>query len=281
VKVSKDAITMQNPATGNISVPYGMAVWSTGIGTRPFIVEFMKQIGQGNRRVLATDEWLRVRECDDVYAIGDCATINQRRVMEDIAEIFKVADKDKSGTLTVKEIQDVLDDIYVRYPQVQLYLKSKQMNGIADLVRSAKGDAEKESVELNIEEFKKALSLVDSQVKFLPATAQVASQQGQYLATCFNKMKDAEEHPEGPIRIRGEGRHRFRPFRFLFHHLFARCFHSWPNPFHGLRSDAIAVYHALPQHSSNNVHLFISESDSITSLILQVPASGPICSTRR
>jgi len=214
VKVSKDAITMQNPATGNISVPYGMAVWSTGIGTRPFIVEFMKQIGQGNRRVLATDEWLRVRECDGVYAIGDCATINQRRVMEDIAEIFRVADKDKSGTLTVKEIQDVLDDIYVRYPQVQLYLKSKQMNGIADLVRSAKGDAEKESVELNIEEFKKALSLVDSQVKFLPATAQVASQQGQYLATCFNKMKDAEEHPEGPIRIRGEGRHRFRPFRY-------------------------------------------------------------------
>jgi NADH:ubiquinone reductase (non-electrogenic) len=214
VKVSKDAITMQNPATGDISVPYGMAVWSTGIGTRPFIVEFMKQIGQGNRRVLATDEWLRVRECDDVYAIGDCATINQRRVMEDIAEIFRVADKDKSGTLTVKEIQDVLDDIYVRYPQVQLYLKSKQMNGIADLVRSAKGDAEKESVELNIEEFKKALSLVDSQVKFLPATAQVASQQGQYLARCFNKMKDAEEHPEGPIRIRGEGRHRFRPFRY-------------------------------------------------------------------
>ncbi|TKW09051.1 hypothetical protein SEVIR_6G066000v4 [Setaria viridis] len=214
VKVSKDAITMQNPGTGDISVPYGMAVWSTGIGTRPFIVEFMKQIGQGNRRVLATDEWLRVRECDGVYAIGDCATINQRRVMEDISEIFRVADKDKSGTLTVKEIQDVLDDISMRYPQLQLYLKSKQMNGIADLVRSAKGDAEKESVELNIEEFKKALSLVDSQVKFLPATAQVASQQGQYLARCFNKMKDAEEHPEGPIRIRGEGRHRFRPFRY-------------------------------------------------------------------
>ncbi|KAK3120996.1 hypothetical protein QOZ80_8BG0644490 [Eleusine coracana subsp. coracana] len=214
VKVSKDAITMQNPAVGDISVPYGMSVWSTGIGTRPFIVEFMKQIGQGNRRVLATDEWLRVRECDGVYAVGDCATINQRKVMEDISEIFRVADKDKSGTLTVKEIQDILEDIFVRYPQVQLYLKSKQMNGIADLLRTAKGDAEKESMELNIEEFKKALSLVDSQVKFLPATAQVASQQGQYLARCFNKMKDAEENPEGPIRIRGEGRHRFLPFRY-------------------------------------------------------------------
>jgi NADH:ubiquinone reductase (non-electrogenic) len=46
VKVAKDAITMQNPATGDVAVPYGMAVWSTGIGTRPFVVDFMKQIGQ-------------------------------------------------------------------------------------------------------------------------------------------------------------------------------------------------------------------------------------------
>lgn len=30
---------------------------------------------------MATDEWLRVEGCDGVYALGDCATINQRRVM--------------------------------------------------------------------------------------------------------------------------------------------------------------------------------------------------------
>lgn len=36
---------------------------------------------QASRRVLATDEWLRVEGCDDVYALGDCATINQRKVM--------------------------------------------------------------------------------------------------------------------------------------------------------------------------------------------------------
>ena len=36
---------------------------------------------QGNRRVLATDEWLRVKECQDVYALGDCATIDQRKIM--------------------------------------------------------------------------------------------------------------------------------------------------------------------------------------------------------
>ncbi|KAK9995056.1 hypothetical protein SO802_024759 [Lithocarpus litseifolius] len=36
---------------------------------------------QAKRRVLATDEWLRVKGCENVYAIGDCATIDQRKVM--------------------------------------------------------------------------------------------------------------------------------------------------------------------------------------------------------
>lgn len=214
VKVSDNAISMTNKDVGDVSEPYGMAVWSTGIGTRPVILDFMKQVGQADRRVLATDEWLRVHGCDGVYALGDCATISQRKVMDDISEIFKVADKDNSGTLTVKEIKDVLDDICIRYPQVELYLKSKQMSDIVDLLKDSKGNAAKESVELNIEEFKKVLADVDSQVKTLPATAQVAAQQGNYLARCFNKMKDSEENPEGPIRIRESGRHRFRPFRY-------------------------------------------------------------------
>ena len=47
------------------------------------------------------------------------------------------------------------------------------MRDIADLLKEAKGDVEKESAELNIEEFKTALSKVDSQMKNLPATAQV------------------------------------------------------------------------------------------------------------
>lgn len=84
-----------------------------------------------------------------------------------------MADKDNSGTLTVKEIRDVLEDICIRYPQVELYLKSKQMSDIVDLLKDAKGNSSKESIELNIEEFKKALADVDLQVKNLPATAQV------------------------------------------------------------------------------------------------------------
>ncbi|KAL2475458.1 External alternative NAD(P)H-ubiquinone oxidoreductase B2 [Abeliophyllum distichum] len=216
VKVSdKEISTKEVKNGGNVSsMPYGMAVWSTGIGTRPVIMDFMKHIGQTNRRALASDEWLRVEGCDSVYALGDCATINQRKVVEDICAIFRKADKDNSGTLTVKEFQEVLDDICERYPQVGLYLKNRQMNSLVDLLKDSKGDVVKESVEVDLEEFRLALSQVDSQMKNLPATAQVAAQQGSYLADCFNRMEECEKNPEGPLRFRGEGRHRFRPFRY-------------------------------------------------------------------
>lgn len=90
---------------------------------------------------------------------------------EDIWAIFGKADKDNSGTLSVKEFQEVLDDICERYPQVELYLKNRQMSSLVDLLKDSEGDAVKK--EVNLEEFKSALSQVDSQMKNLPATAQV------------------------------------------------------------------------------------------------------------
>ncbi|KAJ0704654.1 putative NADH:ubiquinone reductase (non-electrogenic) [Helianthus annuus] len=88
------------------------------------------------------------------------------------------------------------------------------MSSLVDLLKESKGDVAKEAIELNVEEFKSALSQVDSQMKNLPATAQVAAQQGSYLADCFNRMEECTTKPEGPIRFRESGRHRFRPFRY-------------------------------------------------------------------
>lgn len=210
--VSDKAITVKVKSKGEIcSVPYGMIVWSTGIVTRPVLRDFMDQIGQNKRHVLTTNEWLRVEGCDGVYALGDCAAVAQRRVMEDISTIFKTADKDNSGTLTVKEFQDVIDDILVRYPQVELYLKNKHLNDVKDLLKDPEGHERKE---VDIEGFKSALRHVDSQMKSLPATAQVAAQQGAYLSSCFSRRQQCQETPEGPLRFRDSGRHHFRPFRY-------------------------------------------------------------------
>ncbi|XP_074296553.1 external alternative NAD(P)H-ubiquinone oxidoreductase B2, mitochondrial-like isoform X1 [Silene latifolia] len=212
-KVTNKEISTKDRDSGIVkSLPYGMIVWSTGIGTRPVVMEFMKQIGQANRRVLSTDEWLRVEGTNDIYALGDCATIQQRKVMEDIEEIIK---KDNTDTLNVKELKKVIKDISERYPQIEIYMKRRQFKDIVELIKNVKGNDEKqESTQIDIVTFKKALSEVDAQMKNLPATAQVAAQQGEYLADCFNRMKDCEQNPEGPLRTRKEGRHRFHPFRY-------------------------------------------------------------------
>lgn len=45
--VSEKEISFKDKATGkDIKIPYGMVVWSTGIGTRPVVADFMEQIGQ-------------------------------------------------------------------------------------------------------------------------------------------------------------------------------------------------------------------------------------------
>ncbi|XP_051125728.1 external alternative NAD(P)H-ubiquinone oxidoreductase B1, mitochondrial-like isoform X1 [Andrographis paniculata] len=212
LSVSERIINMKQVSTGeNISIPHGMVVWSTGVGTRPVVKDFMEQIGQGNRRVLATDEWLRVKGCEDVYALGDCATVDQRKIMEDISVIFKAADKDSSGTLTIEEFKDVIEDIMIRYPQVELYLKNKHLFDVTDLMKDMNGS---DKTEIDVESFKLALSQVDKQTKNLPATAQVASQQGAYLAKCFNTWEKCKSNPEGPRKFRSGGRHEFRPFQY-------------------------------------------------------------------
>ncbi|EPS68710.1 hypothetical protein M569_06057, partial [Genlisea aurea] len=212
LSVTDRIINVNTKSTGeNASIPHGMVVWSTGIGTRPFVKDFMQQIDQGNRRVLATDEWLRVKGCDDVYALGDCATINQKKIIEDISAIFKAADADNSGTLTVEEFKDVIEDIILRYPQVELYLKNKHLFDPADLLKEVEGN---DKQEVDIEGFKTALCNADSQMKSLPATAQVAAQQGAYLAHCFNVWEKCKSEPEGPRKFRSGGRHEFRPFRY-------------------------------------------------------------------
>lgn len=215
VEVTDKCIVMKEKGNNEtLSMSYGMIVWSTGIGTRPVVSHFMEQIGQNDRRALATDEWLRVKGCDNVYALGDCATIDQRRIMEDLSYIFELADKDNSGKLTVEEFRDVMKDIIERYPQVDIYMKRKQMDSVTNLLAGEAESGKGKKIELNIDEFKARFSDVDSQMKTLPATAQVAAQQGVYLAKCFNQLDKCEAEPEGPLRVRKSGRHRFHPFLY-------------------------------------------------------------------
>ncbi|KAK9734685.1 hypothetical protein RND81_04G157000 [Saponaria officinalis] len=52
-------------------VPYGLLVWSTGVGPSPFVKNLGFPKSPGGR--IGIDDWLRVPSVQDVYAIGDCA----------------------------------------------------------------------------------------------------------------------------------------------------------------------------------------------------------------
>uniref|UniRef100_A0A7I4C3B7 NADH:ubiquinone reductase (non-electrogenic) n=1 Tax=Physcomitrium patens TaxID=3218 RepID=A0A7I4C3B7_PHYPA len=52
-------------------VPYGLLVWSTGVGPSKFVTNLPFEKSQGGR--IGIDNSLRVPAHDDIYAVGDCA----------------------------------------------------------------------------------------------------------------------------------------------------------------------------------------------------------------
>ncbi|KAF9675484.1 hypothetical protein SADUNF_Sadunf09G0037000 [Salix dunnii] len=69
--IVKDVKPQKLILTDGTEVPYGLLVWSTGVGPSPFVksLEFPKS--PGGR--IGIDEWLRVPSAPDVFAIGDCS----------------------------------------------------------------------------------------------------------------------------------------------------------------------------------------------------------------
>ncbi|KAM7270555.1 hypothetical protein ACFE04_029769 [Oxalis oulophora] len=86
------------------------------------------------------------------------------------------ADKNNSGTLAIKEFQQVFNDLCKQYPQIEQYMTNNKKKNTAQLLAKAKVDVTKESSKLNIKEFKSTL-------------AEVGLPQGKYLAECFNKIE--------------------------------------------------------------------------------------------
>lgn len=59
--MSEKEITMKLKSNGQVySMPHGLVVWSTGVGTRPVVRDFMEQIGQVCYKVSA---YLITRRC--------------------------------------------------------------------------------------------------------------------------------------------------------------------------------------------------------------------------
>jgi len=184
-EVCPDSIKMKNKITGElVEMEQGLTIWTTGVGPRRLIKKLAGRIdSQTNNRALMTDAWLRVigedkRTLPGVFALGDCATIEQSNLLEEMKDLFNPG----KGPLSLDNLQRLVEEhrsyLLNRYPHSRSLI-----NGLKE--NFEKYDKDGNGL-LDAEEVKAMLTAADRGKRSLPATAQAARQQGEYLADLFN-----------------------------------------------------------------------------------------------
>ncbi|KAK4185923.1 hypothetical protein QBC35DRAFT_502613 [Podospora australis] len=172
-------------------LPMGFCLWSTGVSQTDFCQRLSERLGdaQHNRHALETDTHLRLNgtPLGDVYAIGDCATV-QNNVADHIVSFlrsiaWKHGKDPEELTLHFSDWRNVAEQVKKRFPQAVGHLKR-----LDKLFQEYDAD---QSGTLDFNELRTLLKQIDSKLTSLPATAQRAHQQGSYLANKLNKLARA------------------------------------------------------------------------------------------
>lgn len=174
-------------------LPAGFVLWSTGVSQTALCQKLAQKLGniQTNRHALETDTHLRLNgtPLGDVYAIGDCSTV-QNNVADHIITFLRTLawkrGKDpETLQLHFKDWREVALDVKKRFPQSVNHLKRLDKL-FAEFDKDQSGT-------LDFGELRELLSQIDNKLTSLPATAQRAHQQGCYLAQKFNKLAHLSE----------------------------------------------------------------------------------------
>jgi NADH:ubiquinone reductase (non-electrogenic) len=218
--VSSDCVTTVDKEGLETRIPFGACVWATGIAMNPLVKDLQGVLPEGSQthfRSIVTDEYLRVRGAPDgsMFAIGDAATIEQQKALDKADELFIKGDADGNGRLSMKELAAVLNEASKEFPHLAehaRFLESKtgafRMGGIvakafASANMSVAGTVDEEmysryvneDASLDREQFMELLQTIDSGLRALPATAQVAKQEGDYLAELFASQDISASKP--------------------------------------------------------------------------------------
>ncbi|PSN62334.1 hypothetical protein BS50DRAFT_578142 [Corynespora cassiicola Philippines] len=168
-------------------IPMGFCLWSTGVSQTDFSKRLAAKLDdQNNKRALETDSHLRLvgAPLGDVYAVGDCSTV-QNNVSDHIISFLRTVAWEKGKDpeklqLRYADWRDVAKRVKTRFPQAANHLRR-----LDKLFERYDRD---ESGTLDFSELRELLLEIDSKLTSLPATAQRAHQQGQYLGRKFNKI---------------------------------------------------------------------------------------------
>lgn len=190
-EVQADKILFSQMHEGKVvtkELPMGFCLWSTGVAQTEFCKKVAEKLGnaQNNKHALETDTHLRLigAPMGDVYAIGDCSTV-QNNVADHLTTFLRgmAYDQGRDPEKMVISFQDwrrVAAKVKQRFPQAAAHLKR-----LDKLFHEYDKD---KSGTLDFAEMHELLIQIDSKLTSLPATAQRANQQGQYLGRKFNRI---------------------------------------------------------------------------------------------
>ncbi|KAI1539433.1 Ndh NADH dehydrogenase FAD-containing subunit [Pyrenophora tritici-repentis] len=171
-------------------IPMGFCLWSTGVAQTDFCKRLAAKLdGQNNRHALETDTHLRLNgsPLGDVYAIGDCATV-QNNVSDHIVNFLRTTAWEKgkdpeSLQISYQDWRGIAKRVKQRFPQAANHLR--RLDKLFEQYDKDKSGT------LDFGELRELLFQIDSKLTSLPATAQRANQQGEYLGRKFNKIAQA------------------------------------------------------------------------------------------
>ncbi|PRW59414.1 type-II calcium-dependent NADH dehydrogenase isoform A [Chlorella sorokiniana] len=208
VKAVQDGTVTVVDKEGNESeIPFGACVWATGVAMHPVVRILQEKLPAGTQnhfRSAVTDEHLRVRGSNGtIFALGDAATIEQAKAVEKATQLFdKYAQTHPDGRLTLPELQQLMAEASQEFPHLRehaTFLDGKLgMQRFGGLAFKAFQEANKDKAAiyrevgvvdptstLNHDQFVSLINGIDAGLRALPATAQVARQQGEFLAEAF------------------------------------------------------------------------------------------------
>ncbi|KAF0689620.1 Aste57867_18951 [Aphanomyces stellatus] len=232
VGVTADGVDMLDLTTNTkTSLPAATVVWATGVGLHPLARALAQALPatQTNCRALVVDDWLRVKGAEErIYALGDAASIEQKRAVDHAAMLFDTFDHAKSGFLELDDVRALLADACKTFPQFREHLRHldashtsalaasvqslsllvlpfmakvvRRNSTSAAAVQEAFDAADKDGDHrLSKQEFVDFVKAMDSHLRAMPATAQVAQQQGCYLARMYNAGHFADKDKAGVV----------------------------------------------------------------------------------
>ncbi|KAG6837258.1 hypothetical protein H0H93_012263 [Arthromyces matolae] len=184
-EVSKDSVIYTSTEDGKTvkhTIPTNFVLWSTGIAMNPFSKRVTDLLpNQVHKKAIVVDAHLRVKGAPlgEVYAIGDSATV-ETSVVSHFMDLVDEADKDKNGKIDFEEWKFMVGRIKSRIPMAEDHLV--EIRSLFDLYDKDKDNS------LSLNELLPLLQDVEKRLTSLPATAQVASQQGKYIGSKLHKL---------------------------------------------------------------------------------------------